>query len=49
MSAHLRFRVGPVVIAKRLEASAEMRSIVPVLVGAALVFLVMAAVMAWQS
>lgn len=49
MSAHLRFRVGPVVVTKKLEASADKRSIVPVLVGAVLVFLVMAGVMAWGA
>lgn len=38
MSAHLRFKVGPVVVTKRLEASKEKRSIVPVLVGAVFFF-----------
>ena len=38
MSAHFRFKVGPVVVTRKLEASPEKRSIVPVLLGAAFFF-----------
>ena len=49
MSAHLRFRIGPVVVTKRLEASKEKRSIVPVLVGAVLAFSVLASAVRWGA
>lgn len=38
MGAHLRFKVGPVVVTKRLEASKEKRPMAPILIGAVLVF-----------
>lgn len=48
MSAHLRFKVGPVVVTKKLEASQRKRPIAPVLLGAAAVF-VLYLILAWVA